>query len=393
LLPYAVRELGGGISDSKIALEILNNLVTAAPSEEIDSGGEVFVDSEKRQANPAYFAFRPPPLFPDDPFGGLREMSNPDEANERRQVTINTAVERIKEARKNGASLFLHSFDPTDLSALISNHREVVDQWITDLEGQSEFNRHRMYRAEGFYLALCEELFKTDALAAAKLWRQLKSAMRTRFTGEGQIDEMLHILFANLDKAEAGELLEELYELPISNTGSDLFALALAAQLNGQEDWLKRKIATDYQSSRLWRRQRAQILDGLQANNKLPIEVDEGPADLPTNRRREVLEWQRKEARAHHWWDAFWDAGTVEKAYAAWTLFKAAADRRAYCWMKDRIRTAETGGELDRKKLAHFRLNFDQLKKAMQKHEKEMSKEFLGIKISDDVGPWRRSYD
>lgn len=318
-------------------------------------------------------------------------MSNPDEADEHRRVTVETAVERIKSARKSGASLFLHSFEPSETTALINNHRDIVDRWITDLEGQSDFYQRRMYRAEGFYLALCEELFKTDASTAAKLWRHLRTAMRTRFIGEGGIEEMLHILFINLDAPEAAELLDEIYEISNTNTDSDLFDLALAAQINDREDWLRQKIASDYQTPHLWRHQRAQILEGFRVNNQLPIEVDEGPADLPTFRKRRILEWQRKEAQARHWWEEYWDAENIEQAYAAWVLFKAAADRRTYCWMKDRLKAAEGVEGLSKKKLTHFRLNFDQLKKSMEKQEKDLGKEFLGRKISDDVGPWRRS--
>lgn len=86
LLSDWLDPISGLDADSKVAVEILDNLLFETPSGEIDPGGEVFVDTQTRRKDPGSFSFRPPPLFPDDPFGGLREISNPDEADEHRRV-------------------------------------------------------------------------------------------------------------------------------------------------------------------------------------------------------------------------------------------------------------------------------------------------------------------
>jgi hypothetical protein len=62
LLPHALQAHGGSISDSKIAAEILGNLLFDSSSGEIDPGGEIFVDKQKRRNDPSSFSFLPPPL-------------------------------------------------------------------------------------------------------------------------------------------------------------------------------------------------------------------------------------------------------------------------------------------------------------------------------------------
>ncbi|MCY2979288.1 MAG: hypothetical protein NTU79_11545 [Planctomycetota bacterium] len=50
----------------------------------------------------------------------------------------------------------------------------------------------------------------------------------------------------------------------------------------------------------------------------------------------------------------------------------------------------EDPSELARIKRCHVRLNRDSLDRAMKKQEEKMEKTFLGEKIVEGVGPWRR---
>jgi hypothetical protein len=56
--------------------------------------------------------------------------------------------------------------------------------------------------------------------------------------------------------------------------------------------------------------------------------------------------------------------------------------------MMHRVKAADEGDQLTRKKLCHFRLNYDRLIRAMEKHEKDLDREFLGRRIKEGIGPW-----
>lgn len=392
LLPYAVRERGSERSDTRLAVEILSSLLMSSDTQVADPGAEIFVNAERREDDPVSFSVLPPPMFPGDPFGGWKEMSRPAEHAQHWRNVVDTAVARIKDARNNGARLFIHSFSPEDFYGFIVNHRDTVMQWIDGYEeGALEFAR-RVLLAEGAYIALCDAMFEHDPTVAVALWRSLRKALHTRFIGHGKIDEMIHILFKHSALPQTAILLDELYALEFCHSDATLFTLALASQLNNQSAWLDRMIAFDEASVDVWQRQRGQIMRGFRAGNHLPF-ADSGSdvvaRDLRTSRQQKMLRWQHREACAKHWWESYWDATTVEDAYASWVLFSHSADRRAHCWMLTRIRSASDGDPLMEKKLAHFRLNYDRLKRSMEKHEKDMEREFLGRRIKEEIGPWR----
>lgn len=392
LLPYAVKERGAEIGDSRLAAEILSTLLMSPTARAADPGAEIFVNAERREGDPVSFSILPPPMNPDDPFDDWKAMSRADEYAKHRQNAVDTAIARIKDARTNGARLFIHSFSSEDFSPFIVNHRETVMQWIDGyVDCTAEFAR-RVRLAEGAHIAICDAMFEHDPIVAATLWRSLRKALRTRFIGHAKVDEMTHLVFKHAALPQASALLDELYALEFCSTDAALFNLALAAQLNDQCAWLDRIIALDEGSDDVWHRQRGQIMRGFRVGNHLPF-PDSGSdvvaPDLRTSRRQKMLRWQHREACAKHWWDAYWDAATAEEAYAAWILFLHSADRRAHCWMVERIREVNEAEPLAKKKLAHFRLNYDRLVRAMEKREKDMDREFLGRRIKEDIGPWR----
>ncbi len=395
LLPYAVKERGAEVGDTRLAAEILSSLLMSPTARAADPGAEIFVNAERREGDPVSFSILPPPMVPDDPWEDWRAMSRPGEYAKHRQTAVDNAVARIKDARTTGARLFIHSFSPEDFSPFIANHRETVMQWIEGYaDCTTEFAR-RVRLAEGAHIALCDAMFEHNPVLAATLWRSLRKALHTRFIGDGKIDEMIHLVFKHAALPQAAILLDELYALESCSTDAALFNLALAAQLNDQATWLDRIIALDEASDDIWRRQRGRIIKGFRVGNDLPFQdsgSDVVAPDLRTSRHQKKLRWQHREACARHWWAAYWDAATIEDAYAAWVLFLHAADRRAHCWMVERIRAVSEAEPLAKEKLAHFRLNYDRLTRAMEKHEKDMDREFLGRRIKEDIGPWRAQH-
>ena len=112
LLPYAVRVRGSERSDTLLAAEILSSLLMSSTARVADADAEIFVNADRRKGDPVSFSILPPPMFPDDPFSDWKAMSRPDEWARHRQNAVDTAVERIRDARIGGARLFIHSFGP-----------------------------------------------------------------------------------------------------------------------------------------------------------------------------------------------------------------------------------------------------------------------------------------
>jgi hypothetical protein len=392
LIPHALARRGHKSSDASLALDVLDSLILGTDVEVVQPIGEISVHTDWRGDDPASFSVKPPPLYGDGFSDRMREMGNREEAEKHRANVVEDARARIDEARKKGARLYNHSFDDEHLHIFVSQHRVNVDRWIEGFQTQTTTFSRRVHRAEGFFMALCEALLETDPSVGTALWKSLKDVVHTRFVGYAGLNEFWHMLFKHSHAPEAQQLLDELYELPRSKTDEQLFELALAAQLNDCRDWLETKISADLGSSETWRRQRGQAVAGYLANNdleKVQTGVDKIASNLSISRLQKKQQWQHREAASRFWWDAYWGAENAEDAYAAWVLFMHTVDRRAHCWLADRIANVDEENDLNRLKLAHFRLNFDEMKRAMKKQEKDTERHFIGRRIAENIMPWR----
>ena len=190
-------------------------------------------------------------------------------------------------------------------------------------------------------------------------------------------------------------LRAEQLDIARTNNDKELFELALAATINGQQTWLERQIADDLASGVVWRKQRAGKLAGFTSGNTLPVEEawPEGPADLRTSRRREAASWRHREASARYWWNRYWHVKSDEDAYAAWVLFMETADRRVYGWMNLKDGGLDVANPTIGRRQAHFEANQDTLRSAVNKHEKQMDRQFLGRKVVDGIGPWGKEIE
>lgn len=392
LIPHALAQRGYKSSDASLALDVLDSLILGTDIEVVQPIGEISVHKDWRGDDPASFSVEPPPLYGDGFSDRMREMGNREEAEKHRANVVEDARARIAEARTKGARLYNHSFDDEHLHIFVAQHRVHVDRWIEGFEEQTPSFSRRAHRAEGFFMALCEALLAADPPVGAGLWKSLKDVNHTRFVGYAGLDEFWHMLFKHSQAIEVQQLLDELYELPKSKTDEELFELALSAQLNDCRDWLEAKISTDLGSSETWRRQRGHAVEGYLTNNDLEVVqtgVDEIASSLSISRLQKKQHWQHREAASRYWWDEYWDAENSEDAYAAWVLFLHTVDRRAHCWLADRITNVDERTELNRLKLAHFRLNYDEIKRAMKKQEKDADRHFIGRRIAENIGPWR----
>lgn len=389
LLLKAVRVRGASAADSQIAAELVGALLRAPQIQIPDPGSYLSVYREHRKQYPFSISMIPKPVT-DDPFEGLRDAMDAEKQHADRRRAVDTALERIRTAHQDGATLYLHDLEPGDLAPIIKHVPNVVALWIEGADVATADFKRRVRLAEGLYLALCEALLIASPQQGAMLWRALGEALITRFVGVALIEEMIHMLFRVPESEEIENLLKDL--LDSADNDQRLFEIAVAASVNGKEAWLDRVIQNDKASATVWRCQRAQKLDGFKSGNSFLDIWPEGPEeDLRTSRANETAQWRHKEACARHWWNSYWTVECAESAYSAWILFMESADRRAYGWMSSETSELDEFDSTVQRRMAHASYNLSNLKSAIKKQESQMDSKFLGRRIVEGIGPWRKA--
>lgn len=155
--------------------------------------------------------------------------------------------------------------------------------------------------------------------------------------------------------------------------------------------WLSQFIVEDEQSGATWRIQRARVMNGVLLPDETSAEVPwpEGAVDsLQMTRDRDAATRMRDAILARHWWQQYWEVESDEIVYAAWEFFLRCVDRRAYIWIASRAKEREASEPQLERRMAHLRINFDQVKQSVKKKEEATAKNFLGRKIIGGIGPW-----
>jgi hypothetical protein len=389
----AARVRGADPNEIRLAAGIFGHVLAADKLEEPDPGSILSVDRTKAKSSPFAFSASPrlSPEEVDDPIAALNAAMDVDAQLKAHRRAAETAVSRIREARRSGASLYLTDMKAEDFEPVLRHAPDIVDLW---LEGFSEVTvdfRRRVRLAEAAFLALCEALLAYDPIRGAQLWRALRATVTTRYIGAAGVEDLLHMVFRVPDSPAATGLREDLVGLEHCHTDQDLFDLAIATSYNSKADWLAAVIESDRASPLVWRRKRGTVLSGFTVNNRLPIvgawpdgEIRTGHAEL--DRKSARFRWT--DACARHWWGVYLAANEPSEAYAAWVLFLHSADRRAWIWMRKDVQAAMDTSAFFNLKLSHVELNRSKLKWAMEKRTDKIDQNFLDRKIAEGVGPW-----
>lgn len=320
---------------------------------------------------------------PDGAKGDLEETlkrmtRDPEEVSKRMQQLAQDAAATIERMRRQGHSLYLHTFE---FEALEAAYKAAPTAWDPLLEGadvQSKEFQQRVRMAEGLYLCLCDVLLTHAPAEGLRLWRALSDSLRVRFNGPANIQELVHIAFRAPDSKEVLAARADLATIQHCNTDKDMFEMVIAAQMHGRQAWLEALIAEDEASDLLWRRKRAIVLKGF---NTLPtadkLQWPEGsPVSSAEALKHSVLKWTNKGALAKYWWDKFVGATEADSAYASWHVFLGLADRRAWVWRGARPLPAN---DLDRLREMHLRSNKDLYVRTLKRREEGPAK--LGEKF------------
>ena len=312
----------------------------------------------------------------------------------RRRGTIPAEVRLA--AKKIGPGSFAENIriDSEDFKPVFKHAMDIVEQWLEDYFEMMEVSHYGL-AAEKFFLLLCEALLTYAPKKGAQLWQALRSTMITRYIGEVGVERLMHMVFKGPDSPEVMALREELVELEYCHNDQKLFELAIAASFNGQSHWLDSFIQNDRASALVWRQKRAEMLAGFSAHNSLPVAGAWPDGEIRTTHANFTMRSARRrwiEACAHHWWQAFLNACDPTEAYAAWVLFLHSADRRAWVWIYQDLKTADDSTDFFQRKINHFQLNKSNLKTAMKNREgnigDKLDQHFLCRKTVRSTGPW-----
>ena len=233
-------------------------------------------------------------------------------------------------------------------------------------------------------MALCEALLVHEPEQGSRLWRALRRSMMTRYLGEAEMEELLHMVIRAPDSPAVARLREEIAELKHSHTDRALFDLSIAASYNNKREWLHTIIQEDRASPYAWRQIRATILEGFCTNNTLPITMAWPDGEIKTERTRIAQMSARsawREACTRHWWKVYLDARDPGEAYAAWVLFLRSADRRIWVWMQGEIDAVCVSDDLFQRKISHVCLSRERMKRALKKQEEKFNRNFLYRRI------------
>jgi hypothetical protein len=395
LLAHAVHERGAAPAETRLAAAILDEAIMHPALQSPAPGSALTVKSELRREYPMAVSITPGPISDShDPFAAL--TNTPEAFRDHSQRAVNTALARIRQARADGASLYLSSVNPDDLKPIITAVPMLLDRWLEGVSERSSDFRRRVHLAEGFYLALCEALLIISPPTGATLWRALRESMATRYTGIAGIDERVLMLFRLPPNREVLDLRASLLDLAAADTDERLFDIAIAAIAYGGENWLSGAIEQDTSSGLSWRRRRAVMLTGFQTGAALPVRSAILAGDGHTaEEERSAAAGRRlsRDSAARYWWRQFVEAADEVAAFAAWTLFRRTVDRRALAWLGHEVQIDREANPLSRRKYQQFALNEDDLVKSAGKREKDASKRLLDRSISRNVRPWYRSAD
>lgn len=380
---------GSNPSEVRLAAEAFGQILLANNIEEPDPGSILSVDrvNEDSWLNSFSLTLKPASTKSEN----LRRMLDSEFQTSKFNQALKTAKSRISEVRSSGASLYLTDIEHGDFKPFLSHASDIVQKWLGDLSNPTAEFRHCILLAEGIFLALCEALLIHNPACGVRLWRILRKTLKTRYLGVSGVEDLLHMVFRVPDSPEVIALRRKLIELENCHTDLDLFNVVIAALYNDRADWVDALIREDEASSLAWRQRRAITLAGFTANNQLPVAGawPEGKIKTVHDRLRQKSARQRWiEACAHHWWQTFLDTPRPKHAYAAWVLFLHSADRRVEsCIFQDKS-TAKNSNDLTDIKIIHLELNRSDIRRAFNKNEKELEKNFLGSRIDSNVGPW-----
>ena len=389
MLLEAARMRGSEPIEVRLASEVFDRAMMATDTEAFDPGSDLTVQMAGAADMPFTYSVELRPS--DSEAKRFQKAFDPDAQLQALRLAVDIASERIREARKSSAKLYLAPFCSREFVPVIQTAPDIVDGWLEGLSELTAEFRSRVRLAEGAFLALCEALLAHRPIRGVELWRALRECMVTRYVGKAGVDELTHIVFRAPASPQVEEIQRELAELTQCCTDQALLDLAIAVLVNGKQDFVELIIKEDRESPYAWRQLKAKVLEGFVTNTALPVPRAWPEGEIRTERARIAQTSARAtwgNACTRHWWKQYLDASDPIHAYSAWVLFVRSADRRVWIWWEDELAAIGTSDEQLRNKIIHASLNRDKIKRIIKKREDKFDQNFLKRKIVQGIGPW-----
>jgi hypothetical protein len=360
------RARGALPSDAKIAATVLDAVIRCEGAVTEPECVEVSIDTSRQ---PGLISFEE--LDSEVEGLSLQDAFDADAQFKRFECAQQRGHQYLARARDAGLAMVMRVVDVADARMLVEHCSAEVGAWLDGATQRSAAFCGRVNAAGGLFIALCEALLEVDWRRGVELWHALDETLRTKFQGEGGINELMLIPFRVGDNPGVLGLRDELYSLRRNTTDQALLILATCVTINKRLSWLLAKIDSDFSSREEWRQKRAIVLDGMIAELDLSsVEWFEGPVTGTwgsLHRRAQIMTIRR--AIAKYWWRQFVDAQDVETAYSAWTLFVHYVDRRAHAWVAEVLKPLGQSEELWRRKMLHMVANRSSLESEMKRQE------------------------
>ena len=379
--------------DVQSAAELLNLVIFRQGQTPPETRLDVSHDREAASEQADYL-FSVGDIRSDNDDGGKRErflerMRAPEEYEQRRQEIGKRYFEEVMESKRAGAHFLLKFENPDHFDKVLEYCPEAVESWLEGIDSESSSFVRRIQMADGFFVSLCEAMLARGEERGVLLWHKLRKHLHTRFTIFGDMDRLVYALTGAAPTAEAERALEELYQIEQTANDKELVNLVVAARLSDRLTWLRRMVARDKKSPSPVHRKRAAFLEPLLMKPSIANESawPEGETTDITKETAWIL--AQREAFGYHWLLTFAKADTVEEAHAAWHLFLACADRRAWSWMGPVLNSHKGNNvQCEEAKRSFLSQQKQRLIRAMTDNEKHWKDNFGGKRYSKWLFPW-----
>lgn len=118
----------------RLAAELLGQILTGEKIIEPDPGSALTVDRVEKRFTPFVISFRSKPSAEErsDSVASLRGALDADARAKAQERAIVTAMARIEEARRSGASLYLTNIDAPDMMSVVRYAPDILDRGLRD---------------------------------------------------------------------------------------------------------------------------------------------------------------------------------------------------------------------------------------------------------------------
>ena len=386
------REFNKG--DVRFAVELLNLVVMDSNNTPPSVRLEASHDREAANQTIDYLytlgAIREEGDRSEDGVSFLHILDSGGQYEERRQTLAEEYFEEIKKVRDRGSQFYLEHLDPNHFDVVFKGYPDAVNVWLEGIEVRSPQFVRRVRLANGFYVSLCEAMLVYESDRGVELWRALRECMDgVRYAVFGDMDRLVHALFAATPSTQVESAMEEIFSIEQTRDDRELMGLLVAARLFDRLDWLGEKVARDESSPCPMLRKRAAFLRPM--INVPEISGEEGWPEGARGGGIHGVGWRlaQREAFAYHWLKAFAEAESTQSAFAAWRLFLACVDRRAWSWMSPVLKpVSKSSASLEQSKWRFAQQQVPRIKQAMADNEKAWDKNFASQRFPTALSPW-----